>query len=439
MQKSLFALLSFLFCWNICLSQTNRQLEYFKDWVKSNTPAGYDSTLNYLSYYSGNNLHYLRPMEQLYRDEKKFRHLLTDSGYNDAMSEAVSIAGDYSSALEFQKLNYKIEVDEVARRQIYKVIQGMKDIRHVDAEKFISFISRNYKVIMMNEASNKPLHRAFMMSLLDDLYKKGFRYFALEMLDNHSTHSLDKLNAMTGGYSCEPVAGEMIRYALDLGYTLVSYEDTLAAQHTPTQRDAIQAQNIYRALQMDSSAKMIVYGSYGHIAEKGNSDYTPMAEAFKKISAIDPLTIDQSSMTEESDFAYGKTFYSAYMEKFPLTIPSVALVNDEPFNVTQSELYDITVIHPPTVYRDSRPTWLSLSGRRQPMYIKPSNKNTFFVQAYYQFESFGTRPGQVVPADQTYIPTNKGNYLLYLRRGKYILIFRDVQYKALNTLVIEVN
>jgi hypothetical protein len=131
-----------------------------------------------------------------------------------------------------------------------------------------------------------------------------------------------------------------------------------------------------------------------------------MGMAFKRISGIDPLTIDQASMTEESDFAYGKAFYDAYMQRFSLTSPSIALAGDQPINVTSSELYDITVIHPQTTYRDARPTWLNLDARRQPIYIKPSNKNTFLIQSYYQLESFGSRPGQVIPADQTYIPTS---------------------------------
>ena len=210
-RKSFFGSLFLLCFFHIGLSQTNRQLQYLRDWVKTNKPVGYDSTLNYPSHNVGTNLHYLYPLQQLFRDEKKFREIFSDSGYNDALSQAISIAGDYSSALEYQRMNYKTDVDEVARRQIYKVIQGMKDIKHVDAENLISFLARNYRVIMLNEAHNKPLHRAFMMSLLDDLYKKGFRYLAMEMLNNGTDHTLDKLTSMTGYYTAETVAGEMIR------------------------------------------------------------------------------------------------------------------------------------------------------------------------------------------------------------------------------------
>jgi hypothetical protein len=80
-----------------------------------------------------------------------------------------------------------------------------------------------------------------------------------------------------------------------------------------------------------------------------------------------------------------------------------------------------------------------MAGRRQPLYIKPTKKNCFLVQAYYQFETFGNKPGQVIPADQTYISTPKGNYLLYLRRGKYIILFRDINYQVLATQHIEVG
>ena len=415
-------------------------MQGFREYLKANRPPGYDSTLNYVSYIKGTDLHYLYPLYQLIREEDRFKSILSVPDYYDELSQALACNGDYTSALEYQQKGYDSVVDEVSRRQINKVMQGFKNVQHADARRYISFLARNYRVIMINEAHNKPQHRAFMLSLLDDMYKKGFRYLAMEMLNNYSNHSLEKLTPLTGDYSSEPVAGELIRTAIDMGFKLVSYEDTAANAHSARQRDSIQALNIYKIILADSTARILVYGGYGHIAERNISEeYIPMGMAFKKISGIDPLTIDQVNMTEGSDFAYGKVFYDAYTQKFSLNSPSIALMDEQPVDVTSSSLYDLCVIHPPTIYKDSRPGWLNLNGRRQPLYIKPSNKNTFLVQAYYQFESFGSRPGQVIPADQTYIPTSKGNYLLYLRRGKYIVMFRDMQYKVLNTLHVEVN
>jgi hypothetical protein len=297
-------------------------------------------------------------------------------------------------------------------------------------------------VIMINEAQDKPLHRAFTLSLLADLYHEGFRYLAMEMLDNSSARDLSRLSVHSGFFCAEPVAGELIRTALALGYTLVSYEDTAAYRHTPTERDSIQALNIWNVFRRDTGARILVHAGYAHISKRRAPDgYIPMGLAFRNLSGIDPLTIDQTDMTEESNFGYGRVFYQAYLQKYPLVSASVPMIGDEPVNVTNSDLYDLAIIHPPTQYQDGRPTWLALGGLRQSVYVKPPVTNTFFVQAYYQAEidEHGGKPWQVVPADQTYTKTSKRNYLLYLKKGKYTVYFRDMDYRILSNLNIEVD
>lgn len=420
--------------------QISNELTDLKNFVGSIKPPIYDTALNTVTDRLGENIHYLYPLYQLLGSENKFRQKLTDGVYYDLLSQQLASTGDYSDALFYDHHVDTARVSEVENRQINKSIQVLKNIRNVDARRFIGFIAHNYRVIMLNEAYNKPLHRAFATSLLGDLYKRGFRYLAMEMLNPHAGADLDKLTYKTGQLTAEPVAGEMVRMALDMGFRLIAYDDPDAMIHTPRERDSIQAKNIYRVIQGDSLARIFVYAGYGHIAEKSTSpDFIPMGMMFKKISGIDPLTIDQTDMCEGSNFSYGKAFYEAYLQQYPVTSPSIALSDEEPVNVTGSDLYDLTVIHPKTEYRDSRPTWLALENRRQPVYIKPSGKNSFFVQAYYQLESFHATPGQVVPADQTFLRSAKGNYLLYLRRGQYILIFRDMDYKTLYTRHIEVN
>ena len=425
---------------NSVSAQPNLSLVNLRNYVSQAKPAVYDSSLNNIHYLAGNNLHYLYPIYQLFGDDKKFREQLTFSGYNDLLSQCVSFVGDYSGALAYQQLADSVNLTDVEKRQIDKSIQQLKNIKNADAKRFISFISPKFSVIMLNEAYNKPLHRAFAYSLLDELYKRGFRYLAMEMLNPNPDQELTKLTYKTGHFATEPVAGEMIRLALDLGYKLIAYEDPQASQHTPTERDSIQAQNIAKVLKSDSDARIFVFAGYGHIAEKSTSpDFIPMGMAFKRMTGVDPLTIDQTDMCEGSNFSFGNAFYESYLKKYPVSSPSIPLEDDQPSNVTGTTLYDLTVIHPKTSYKDSRPTWLNLSNRRQPVYVRPTNKKIFLVQAYYQIESFGTKPGQVVPADQTYFSTGKGYYLLYLRRGLYILIFRDMQYKTLYTQHLEVN
>jgi hypothetical protein len=411
-----------------------------QDYCKRNIPAGYSPRLNVLTLMPKGNLHYLFPLYHAFRDEAKFKGIYTTKGYYDELSQYFAFAGDYQTAMQYLEMSYD-SIDDGARRKVFRMVDGLRDVEHVEAWKYIHFAARSTRVMMIDEAHDKPQHSAFVLSLLGDLYKEGYRYLAMEMLNNFSDHELSRLRMHTGYYTAEPVLGELVRQALAIGYRLVSYEDTVSG-HRPNQRDSTQAANIYEVLQRDTTARMLVLAGYGHISEKpGEGGFVPMALAFKRMSGIDPLTIDQTDMTEESNFGYGRVLYQAYLQKFPEKSATIALVNNAPVNVIDGDLYDISVIHPPTIYQDGRPTWLNLGGLRQPVPIKPSSPAVFLVQAYYQDEitENKNKPWQLVPADQTYIPGGKKLYLLYLKKGKYTVYFRDIDYHILSTLNIEVN
>lgn len=417
-----------------------------RDYCRDSTPTGYSPGLKVMTLLPKGNVHYLFPLYHALKDEEKFRKIYSDRGFYDEVSQYFAFAGDYRTALQYLVKSYDT-LDEATRGKIYRTAADLPPIVHVDARRYIHLAAKDRQVVMINEAFAKPLHRAFTLSLLADFYRMGFRYLAMEMLDNFSNRRLTSVGVLSGYYVCEPVAGELMRSAIAMGYTLVPYEDTAAAIHTADQRDSVQAANIYAVLQKDPKAKILVHASYTHIAKRPlPGGHIPMALAFWRLSGIEPLTIDQTDMTEESNFAYGRAIYQAYTTKFNLTEPSIALIDNAPVNVTDKDLYDLCVIHPPTTWVDGRPTWLSLDGLRQRIYIKSPSKDVFFVQAYYQQEidnNDGT-PWQLVPADQTYTPggrTPQGDnrYLLYLRKGKYKLFFRDINYHILSTLSIEVD
>jgi uncharacterized iron-regulated protein len=437
--KKYFLVLFAAIFFQYCFAQGNSQLDKIREYAKANMPRLYDSSLNYTNLQPGGSLNYLYPLYQLFKQESKFRQIETDNGYYDDLSNALSFLEDYKGSLEYQEKKYE-EPDDATMKQINKTVGDLKNIQFADANKYISFLAKSYRVIMINEAHNKPIHRAFVLSLLDDLYKKGFRYLAMEMLNNNPDHSLNRLTSATGFYTNEPVAGELLRAALQLGYKLISYEDTAASLHTASERDAIQAQHISKIISGDTSAKILVLAGYGHIAKRSASnDYVPMAMTFKKIAGIEPLCIDQTAMTEGSELSYGKALYQSYVEKFAISKPSVAMLDNEAINITNDENYDVVIIHPPTAYRDGRPTWLSLNSSRQPIYVNSTVKGAFLVQAYYENETTLNGPGRLIPADQTYVQTNKGNYLLYLRKGRYLVTFRDIGYRLIGKLSIEVN
>jgi hypothetical protein len=438
-----------IFCWSLGLlfliqssfSQLPQAVQQLQDYSRRSIPSGYSPRLNVLTLTPKGNIHYLFPFYHAFKDEEKFKKIYSEKGYYDELSQYFAFAGDYLTAMQYLEMSYD-SVDDGTRRKVYKIVDGLRDITHVDARRYINFQARANRVIMINEAYSKPLHRAFTMSLLADLYRQGFRYLAMEMLNNFSNHTLNKLTLHTGYYTAEPVAGELVRSAIDMGYTLVSYEDTAADHHTVNQRDSVQAENLYEILRRDTAARILVHGEYAHISKKASSDgYIPMGLAFKRLSGIDPLTIDQTDMTEESNFGYGRALYQAYTQRFTLNSPSIALFNNEPVNITNSDLYDLTVIHPPTRYLDGRPLWMNLNGTRQPVYIKPTTPSAYLIQAYYlaEIENNENKPWQLVPADQTYTAGGKKLYLLYLKKGRYQVLFRDIDYHILTTLDVEVN
>ena len=422
-------------------AQIPEPVQKLQEYLRDNKPEGYSPKLNRLILTPKGNLHYLFPLYHALKDSTKFKQIYSDKGYFDELSQFFAFVGDYQTALHYLLRSYDT-VDDATRRKIYKMAEGAKDIEHVDARRYLSFAARSTRVIMINESWSKPLHRAFTISILADLYRQGYRYLAMEMLNNFSNHDLTKVNMHTGYYCAEPVAAELARTALGLGYTLVSYEDTAADRHTPEQRDSVQAANLAKIFEADTSAKMLVHASYAHISKKKGADgYIPMGLRFQKITGIVPLTVDQTDMSEESNFAYGRAWYQAYMQKYTLKTASVALINNQAVNVTNNDLYDLSVIHPPSMYQEGRPTWLTLGGLRRAMYVKPPVTNAFMVQAYYQDEILGNggKPWQLIPADQSYYQGVKKIFLLYLKKGKYQLVFRDIDYKIQKTLDIEVN
>lgn len=435
--KKYFVSAYFLCLFLFSSAQNYLPFELVRKFTNSQLPNKYDSSLKYLTNRLGVEMHYLYPLYQAIGWETKFKKAMGEKSFYSSFSQLLSFAGDYNKASTFSTKNYDT-LSAHTINQITDTISKLKNIQYVPAKNSIVNIAPHYKVIMINESHAKPVHRAFTYSLLLDLYKQGYHYLAMEAFNNYANKSLDSLNVFTGYFITEPVAGELVRKALEIGYKLISYEDTLAAEHTNAQRDSVQAANIYEVLKKDASAKIVVHAGYGHISAENIGNYLPMVTWFKKISQISPYTIDQTGMTEGSEFEYGRIFYNYFTARFNISSPSIIYQNKRPFNPLEEKGYDLIVMHPATTYLHNRPTWLSLEGERKATLIQPTEKMLFFVQAYYLNEYNADMLNFLVPADQTYITNQEGYYCLFLRKGNYKIVMRDVSYKILSVKELEV-
>lgn len=391
--------------------------------------------------YGLNGLYYLQPLARQWQNLDPLNQpgRKNEPGENIRIAEALAFAGDYDAAARYASMEYDSMPPE-GYQDVRQYLDTLKSVQFEEARSYILSRTKKEKVVMFNELHHLPAHRAFLLSLLSDLKQQGYGYLALEMLNNRSDRSLQELNLRTGYFAAEPMAGELIRKAKSLGFKLIAYEDTLADNHSGTGRDAIQAAHLAGIFHMDTSARVVVLAGGAHISEQPiGKNYIPMAVAFRRFTGINPLTIDQTELSEGSSFEYGRYFHQVLVRKWSLQKPVISMRDGVPVNLLENDHYDIQVIHPVITGSHNRPAWLSVEGSRKAVAIRPTEKKLFLVQAYYADEIQKSPSGLLVPADQTYITGEDGYYWLYLYPGKYKILLRDLDYHELSGKDLEVQ
>ena len=98
---------------------------------------------------------------------------------------------------------------------------------------------RDRQVVMINEAHHVPRDRAFATLVALELRKLGFRYLAMETLNERRTDALAVRGYpldWDGYYSRDPVFGDFIRRALAVGFIPVAYEHSNFEESDPQKR-----------------------------------------------------------------------------------------------------------------------------------------------------------------------------------------------------------
>jgi hypothetical protein len=295
------------------------------------------------------------------------------------------------------------------------------------------------QVVMINEEHDTPLHRAFTARLLPILYKKGFRYFAAETILDEEINQRGYPVLKSGLYSADPAYGDLVRTAIKLGFKIVPYDLSPKGcknppdnpDHCQNERERGQAQNLYeRILKHDPQAKVLVHVGRTHNRETKLDNWALMGWHFKQITGINPLTIDQTQMSERSRPESETATYRYAIKKWNFTESTVFQI--EKGKYWSDSGYDLTVFHPRTIYKDGRPTWLQMDEIRRVVKIdlkklKPSAVNKQFggiepllVQAFYANES-----KDAVPVDQIILYPNKEIPALMLPKGDFRIVATD--------------
>jgi hypothetical protein len=349
--------------------------------------------------------------------------LVVAMGPNEGLKEAAAqMIGTYESFLG--------QYQEALTAFTY----GPPHREHPDTTSFAGYVAEDavdaivkraatQQVVFINEAHHVPRHRAFTLALLPRLRALGFTYFAAEALfESESTLNARKYPVRAiGFYTNEPVFGELVRTAARLGLRLVPYEAVASSQEA---RETGQARNLVdRILAKDPRARVIVHAGYAHINESGLlAGAKPMAVHFREMTGIDPLTIDQTDMTERGDSLHDDVRYRYIVDHRVLRTAAVLRKGDSLWS-SRPGVYDVSVIHPRSVYQDGRPAWLWAVENRRP-YTVPENacapSADCVVEARLVSES-----NDAVPIDRLRIGSGGTSRTLALPPGEYVITVRD--------------
>lgn len=283
-------------------------------------------------------------------------------------------------------------------------------------------VAKSHRVVMLNEAHTIARTRLLTYELLAPLRKAGYTHLAMETLtDFDPIQQRGYPTQQSGFYSREPVFGEIIRQALALGYVLVPYE--YQSEDTGRQaRETGQADKLAALLRNHPDARLLVHAGHGHISKEAGSkpdDVRLMAHELKRLTGIEPLSIEQTRMWDHPDPTKRHPAYepalalwrSQHSGQEP-TSPFVLRKKDGGLWALRPQSNDISVFMAP--WTDDQ-AWRQLGGWRHPVKVRKHGCSAFpcLVEARYQHES-----DKAVPADRQLIFA-PGTLRLWLRNGCY--------------------
>ncbi len=303
----------------------------------------------------------------------------------------------------------------------------------IDAVDYLAKRLSREQIVIISEAHANPQHRVFTRRLLKSLRENGFRHIGLETITSSfedSTQFLEDtllnkrgypLNSpISGMYTREPQMANLVREAIELGFTVFGYEKTTQK----TDRDLQQALNIQHYLAEHPNEKIVIHCGYYHAVEssfpKGkNGNY--MAYHLKKLTEIDPFTIYQDALSEKL-----KQPESPYY-KMVNAVESSVLVDENAhlFNGFDTIAhFDALIYHPRTKFVKGRPDWLaSLPGNHfvaiDQQKIANENYPTI-VQAFLTSED-----ANATPLDMVEILSKSEEKALLLKTGNYRIRILD--------------
>ncbi|GGG52420.1 hypothetical protein [Bizionia arctica] len=333
-----------------------------------------------------------------------------------------ALKGDYKNALIHWDLGKEVIETSLSKEQIDSI--NIKYIKVKALDYVIEKAKKNH-IVIINEAHHNSLHRVFTKSLLKDLYHIGYTNLGIEALTSN-----DSLNSAlnnrkypiqtTGYYTKDPQFGNLIRTALEIGYTLFPYETTNYSDDSDELREIEQAESIQKVIESKPNEKFLIYCGYGHALE-GTHRFLgkTMAGRLTEFTGINPLTIDQTLFDFNKE---SKPEFNSLLEALQIKESSVLIEKDNnPLRYEENDTWiDIAVFHPNTEYIDDRPNWLFENGNKNVSILLTDIQIEFpvMVLAYKKGEDINI----AIPIDIKEVERKTENCNLGLSIGTYEIV-----------------
>lgn len=373
----------------------------------------------------------------------------TGPGHANGKLNDLSIAGFYPESRAYEDSFYSMATPINLTLQNKKILNA-RDLILKEAAK--------YRILLINEAHNRPEHRLFTKSLLQDLHGMGYNVFMAEGIKfDNGLHGRNYPVSTDGYYLSEPVYASLLRYANKTGYEVYAYEqggekkkngywddsvkldkygsikyisyqprDSMVliydekglkyTQLTSVREDA-QAENIFNVIKAHPQSKFIIHVGHGHLYESG-----PMMGA--KLRALlkgeDVLTIDQVHVTDRIPVIDTVT-HETITHNFPYVLQDS--ITNRFFNVGLAVDY---MVFNKRRQPDSlgRPGLLLEDVEKRTAYtpsVKMLKDCPCLFSAYYQDE-YMKEGQQTVAVDVILVKDPAQPIPLLLYKGKYIII-----------------
>ncbi|SDR65846.1 hypothetical protein [Christiangramia echinicola] len=362
----------------------------------------------------------------VFNNPYKFNSAIEQKVKEDTVSWKYQIsAGEYASKGDFKNAlrNWSMAFGGADKKYNQTEIDSINEnYKIVPAKDFIIQQSKSERVIIINEAHHFSSHRVFTQSLLQDLYKNGYRNLGVEALSNGNKfdENLNNRNyplQESGYYIKDPNFANMLRTALKLGFNVFAYEQT--GNLNGKEREILQAKNIQSLMTEKPNEKFLIYCGFDHALEGAHKSWgKAMAGRLKEFTGIDPLTINQVKYSER----YNRDFNQPLLKALDIVEPSVLVDSDKNAVKYQRKdaWSDIAVLHPNTKYEKERPQWLIKNDSK---YVEVKNENLkidypIMALAYNKGENIN----EAIPVDIVEIQNKSDKSYFVLDKGYYNIV-----------------